>query len=56
MNRPLVLGVAAATLVTALAVTWIHVRQQREFRRLVAVGDAALARGQTSVADRKSVV
>ena len=50
MHRPLVLGVVAATLVAAMAVIWIHVRQQREFRRLIAVGDAALAHGQTSVA------
>jgi tetratricopeptide (TPR) repeat protein len=50
MNRSVVLGVGAATLVAALAVTWIHVRQQREFRRLLATGDVALAHGQTSVA------
>jgi hypothetical protein len=30
--------------------TWIDVRQQREFRRLIASGDAALARDQTIAA------
>lgn len=50
MNRSVILGVGAAALVAAVAVTWIHVRQEREFRRLLAVGDVALVRDQTSVA------
>lgn len=50
MNRSVVLGVGAAALVAAIAVTWVQVRQQREFRRLLAVGDAALLHDQTSVA------
>jgi tetratricopeptide (TPR) repeat protein len=48
MNRAIVLGVGAAALVAAIAVTWVHVRQQREYRRLLAVGDLALAQDQTS--------
>jgi tetratricopeptide (TPR) repeat protein len=46
MNRPLVLGTIVATLLVAIVVTWIDVRQQREFRRLINAGDAAAAREQ----------
>ena len=42
MNRSVVIGVAVAALVAAAVVTWIDVRQQREFRRLISTGDAAL--------------
>jgi tetratricopeptide (TPR) repeat protein len=50
MNRAVVLGVTVAALVSATVLTWIDVRQQREFRRLIASGDAALARDQTIAA------
>jgi tetratricopeptide (TPR) repeat protein len=50
MNRPVVIGVGVAALVAATVLTWIDVRQQREFRRLIATGDAALARDQTFAA------
>jgi tetratricopeptide (TPR) repeat protein len=50
MNRAVVLGVTFAALVSATVLTWIDVRQQREFRRLIASGDAALAHDQTIAA------
>jgi len=50
MNRSVVIGVAVAALVAATVVTWLGVRQQREFRRLVAAGDAALRADQTFAA------
>lgn len=45
-----VVAVGVAALVAATILGWIRVRQEREFRRLIAVGDAALVGGQTSVA------
>jgi tetratricopeptide (TPR) repeat protein len=50
MNRSVVLAVAAAALVAAAVLTWIGVRQQREFRRLIAAGDTALRDDQTFAA------
>lgn len=50
MHRPVVGVVALVALVAAAAFVWVEVRQEREFRRLVAVGEAALAEGQTFVA------
>src|SRR5215510_7473254 len=50
MNRSVVIGVSVAALVAATVLTWMEVRQRREFRRLVATGDAALARDQTFAA------
>jgi tetratricopeptide (TPR) repeat protein len=50
MNRPAVLIVALATLVAAVSLAWVDVRQAREFRRLIAAGDAAIAGNQTSEA------
>jgi tetratricopeptide (TPR) repeat protein len=50
MNRSIVIAVAVVTLIGASLLTWIDVRQQREFRRLVAVGDAALTHDRTSEA------
>jgi predicted Zn-dependent protease len=50
IHRPVVLAVALAALVAAVSVVSVEVRQEREFRRLIAVGDAALAQDQTFVA------
>jgi tetratricopeptide (TPR) repeat protein len=50
MNRVIVATVAIAALAGASVLGWFEVRQAREFRRLLAVGDAALARDQTSAA------
>jgi tetratricopeptide (TPR) repeat protein len=47
MKRPVVLAVAAVAIVTAAVLVWMDARREREFRRLIAVGDAALAAGQT---------
>ena len=47
---PVVLATALAALVTATTVVWMEVRQEREFRRLVAEGDTALEAGRTSEA------
>jgi hypothetical protein len=43
IHRSVVLTVALAALVAAASVVAVEVRQEREFRRLIAVGDAALA-------------
>jgi tetratricopeptide (TPR) repeat protein len=50
MNRMVVASVAIAALVGVTVLGWFEVRQAREFRRLLAVGDAALAHDQLSVA------
>jgi len=50
MKRPVVLTVAAVAIVAATVLVWVDARREREFRRLIAVGDAALAGGQTSEA------
>src|SRR3954465_12888822 len=50
MNRVIVATVAVAALVGAGVLGWFEVRQAREFRRLLAVGDAALTHDQTSAA------
>ena len=50
MNRVIVAAVAVAALVGAGVIGWFEVRQAREFRRLLAVGDAALAHDQPSAA------
>jgi tetratricopeptide (TPR) repeat protein len=50
MNRSIVIAVAVVTLIGASVLTWVDVREQREFRRLVAVGDAALTHERTSEA------
>jgi tetratricopeptide (TPR) repeat protein len=47
MKRPVVLAVTAVALVAAAVLVWVDARREREFRRLIAVGDAALAAGQT---------
>jgi tetratricopeptide (TPR) repeat protein len=50
MKWSVVLVTALAALVTATTVVWMEVRQEREFRRLVAEGDTALDAGRTSEA------
>jgi tetratricopeptide (TPR) repeat protein len=50
MKWPVVLITVLAALVTATTVVWMEVRQEREFRRLVAEGDMALDAGRTSEA------
>jgi tetratricopeptide (TPR) repeat protein len=50
LNRSIVIRVAIAALAAAVVLTWIDVRQRREFRRLIATGDAALAHDQTFAA------
>jgi tetratricopeptide (TPR) repeat protein len=47
MKRPVVLVVAAVAIVAAAVLVWVDARREREFRRLIAVGDAALAGDQT---------
>jgi tetratricopeptide (TPR) repeat protein len=47
MKRSVILGVAAVAIVAAAVLVWVDARREREFRRLIAVGDAALAAGQT---------
>ena len=47
MKRSVVLTVAALAIVAAAVLVWADARREREFRRLIAVGDAALAGGQT---------
>jgi tetratricopeptide (TPR) repeat protein len=47
VNRPIVMAVGVMALAGSLAFVWLDARQQREYRRLLAVGDEAVARGQT---------
>jgi tetratricopeptide (TPR) repeat protein len=47
MKRPVVVTVAAVAVITAVVLVWVDARREREFRRLIAVGDAALTSGQT---------
>jgi tetratricopeptide (TPR) repeat protein len=47
MKRPVILTVTAVALVAAAVLVWVDARREREFRRLIAVGDAALAAGRT---------
>jgi tetratricopeptide (TPR) repeat protein len=47
MKGPVVLTVAAVAIVAAAVLVWVDARREREFRRLIAVGDAALAGDQT---------
>lgn len=50
MKRLLVVSVGVAALVVGVLLSWYSVRQEREFERLIAAGDAALAQDQTFVA------
>jgi tetratricopeptide (TPR) repeat protein len=47
MKRPVVVVVGVAALIVSAILVWSDARRAREFRRLIAVGDAALAQGQT---------
>jgi tetratricopeptide (TPR) repeat protein len=47
MKRLLVVSAGVAALVVGIVLAWYSVRQDREFQRLIAQGDAALAQGQT---------
>ncbi len=50
MKRSVVVVVGVASLVAASAFVWVEVRREREFRRLIVVGDAANAGGRRSEA------
>ena len=50
MNRLVLISVTIAALAGASVLGWFEVRQTREFRRLIALGDAAVARDQTYAA------
>ena len=50
MTRTLALALLLSAVVAGLLLTWYSARQQREYRRLIAAGDAALAQDQTVVA------
>jgi tetratricopeptide (TPR) repeat protein len=50
MKWSVVLITAFAAVITATTVVWMEVRQEREFRRLITEGDAALAEERTSEA------
>lgn len=50
MRWPVVAGVAAAALLVGAVLAWSTIRQDREFQRLIAAGDAALAQDQTFMA------
>lgn len=50
MRWPVVFGVAAAALVVGGVLAWTTVRQDREFQRLIAAGDAAVAGDQAFAA------
>ena len=50
MRWGIVLGVATAALVAGSVLAWTSIRQDREFQRLIAAGDAALFQEQTFTA------
>ena len=50
MRWGIVCGVAAAALVAGGVLAWTAIRQDREFQRLIAAGDTALAQDQTFTA------
>src|SRR5687767_10394013 len=47
MTRLVVVSVGLAALMMGVVLAWYAVRQEREFQRLIATGDAALAADQT---------
>ena len=47
MKRLVVVSVGLAALMVGVVLAWYAVRQEREFQRLIAAGDAALAADQT---------
>jgi Flp pilus assembly protein TadD len=50
VKRPVIVITVVAALVAATVEAWSDVRQTRAFRRLIAEGDAAVGRGETSAA------
>ena len=50
MKRLVVVSTGVAALVVGIVLAWYSVRQEREFQRLIAAGDAAVAEDQTFVA------
>src|SRR3970040_947172 len=50
MKRLLIVSVGLAALMVGVVVAWSAVRQEREFQRLIAAGDAALSAADTSEA------
>src|SRR2546425_6691523 len=50
MKRTFLLVLIVSAAVVGLVLAWYAVRQDREFQRLIALGDASLAREQTYVA------
>jgi tetratricopeptide (TPR) repeat protein len=50
MRWSIVIGAAAAALVAGGVLAWTTIRQDREFQRLIATGDVALAQDQTFAA------
>src|SRR5438552_5331592 len=47
MKRGMLVAIAGTGLLASAVFAWSAVRQEREFRRLIAVGDAAITRDQT---------
>jgi tetratricopeptide (TPR) repeat protein len=47
MNRSVVAAVGVTALVTSVPLVWLNARQEGEYRRFIAAGDAAIARDQT---------
>ena len=47
MKRGVLAGITGAILLSGAVFTWSAVRQEREFRRLIGAGEAAIARDQT---------
>lgn len=47
MNRSIVAAVGVTALVTSVPLVWLNARQEGEYRRFIAAGDAAVARDQT---------
>ena len=50
MKRTIVLALLLSAVVAGSFVAWYSARQEREYRRLIAVGDGSLAKGHTSLA------
>jgi tetratricopeptide (TPR) repeat protein len=47
MHRSIVAAVGVTALVTSVPLVWLNARQEGEYRRFIAAGDAAIARDQT---------
>ena len=50
VKRPVIVLTVVAALVAATVQAWSDVRQTRAFRRLIAEGEAAVGRGESSAA------